>query len=238
MHIMIIGASKGLGRALVEGIGGTADTVIGVSRQRPHTLQSTTGATLQWVEADMSNPQVAVQALAEAAPHTVDVLIYNLGIWEEQAFSDHYSFLNDSDQGLQRLVDVNITATLLVLKRLMPHLLRSHKAQVILTGSTSALRQSGRPEVAFGASKFALNGIADSLREGFREQGLAVSVLQLGYLNTEDAFSVPVEQAAARDAGHTVPVHDVVSVVRTMLSLSDASFIRELVMPARFDPRF
>ena len=238
MNIMIIGASKGLGRALVEGVGDTGDTIIGVSRQRPHDIQSINGATIGWIEADMSQPVQAVNALAAAAPQAIDVLIYNLGIWETQAFSDAYNFLNDSDDSLQQLVEVNITATLLALKRLMPNVLRSDKTHVILTGSTSALRQSGRPEVAFGASKFALSGMADALREGFREQGLKVSVLQLGYLNTDDALSVPVTEAAARDEGHTVPVHDVVSVVRMMLALSDASFIRELVLPARYDERF
>lgn len=238
MNIMIIGASKGLGRALVEGVGSAGDTVIGVSRQRPQDVQSLNSAAIAWIEADMSHPVQAVNTLAAAAPSTIDVLIYNLGIWEAQAFSDAYNFLNDSDDSLQQLVEVNITATLLALKRLMPNVLRSNKAQVILTGSTSALRQSGRPEVAFGASKFALSGMADALREGFRTQGLKVSVLQLGYLNTEDALSVPVVEAAVRDEGHTVPVHDVVSVVRTMLALSDASFIRELVLPARYDERF
>lgn len=238
MNIMIIGASKGLGRALVAGVGGAGDTVIGVSRQRPHNIRSLNGATIGWIEADISHPVQAVNTLAASAPHAIDVLIYNLGIWEAQAFSDAYNFLNDSDDSLQQLVEVNITATLLALKRLMPNVLRSDKVQVILTGSTSALRQSGRPEVAFGASKFALSGMADALREGFREQGLKVSVLQLGYLNTEDALSVPVAEAAARDEGHTVPVHDVVSVVRMILTLSDASFIRELVLPARYDERF
>lgn len=238
MHIMVIGASKGLGRALVEGVGTAGDTVVGVSRQRPHSVQSENGATVTWVEADMSHPVAAADALAAAAPHAIDVLIYNVGIWEAKAFSEDYNFLEDSDESIQQLVGVNITATLLVLKRLLPHVLRSDKAQVILTGSTSALRQSGRPEVAFGSSKFALNGIADSLREGFRGQGLKVSVLQLGYLNTEDSLSVPVSEAAARDEGHTVPVHDVVSVVRTMLTLSDASFMREVLLPARYDERF
>lgn len=96
------------------------------------------------------------------------------------------------------MVHTNITATIVLLKRLVPRLLASSKPQLILTGSISGLRRSGRPEVTFSASKFALNGIADALREGFREQGLAVTALQLGYSNTCDGLSVPQPDAAAR----------------------------------------
>ncbi|MBN3816272.1 SDR family oxidoreductase [Paraburkholderia sp. Se-20369] len=238
MKIMIIGASKGLGRALVEGVCSPGDTVIGVSRKRPEALALPETVDLQWIEADMASPADAVAQIAQAAPAELDVLIYNLGIWEEKAFTDAYAFLDDSDDTIANLVNVNVTATLLLLKRLVPRLLHAAKPQLFLTGSTSALRQSGRPEVAFGASKFALNGIADALREGFRSSRLAVTCLQLGYLNTDDALSVPLEDAAARGEGQLVPVHDVVAVVRTLLHLSSASFVRELVMPAIDDERF
>jgi NAD(P)-dependent dehydrogenase (short-subunit alcohol dehydrogenase family) len=100
------------------------------------------------------------------------------------------------------------------------------------------LRQSGRPEVAFGASKTALNGIADALREGFREQRLAVTTLQLGYLNTTDDLSTDRDAAARRGEGTLIPLHDVVTVVEAITKLSDASFVRELVLPAILDPRF
>ncbi|MDU4255518.1 SDR family oxidoreductase [Pseudomonas sp.] len=238
MNILIVGASRGLGRALAEGLGQPGDTLIGVSRRRPASLEVPAGVELQWIEADLAEPAVALAAIEAQAPTGIDVLLCNVGIWEEHAFSERYSFLADTDESIARLVDVNITATLLLLKRLVPRMLESHRPQLILTGSTSALRQSGRPEVAFGASKFALTGMADALREGFREWNLAVTVLQLGDLNTEDPLSMPLAEAARRGAGHQVPVHDVVRMVDALLRLSCASFVRELVLPAIRDPRF
>lgn len=62
--------------------------------------------------------------------------------------------------------------------------------------------------------------------------------LQLGYLNTDDALSVPVSEAAARGDGELVPVHDVVAMVRALLQLSPSGFVRELVLPAIADPRY
>lgn len=239
MNYLIIGASKGLGKAFVEGLGQAGDQIVGVSRKRATDLDLPAGVTLDWIEADLSQPLAAAQAIAQQAPETLDVLIYNLGIWEELAFTDDYRFENDADAQIMAMVNTNITAALLLIKHLMPKLLRSSsKPQLILTGSTSGLRQSGRPEVAFGASKFALTGMADALREGYRDAGLAVTSLQLGYLNTDDALATPVATAAARGDGGLIPVHDVVAMVRALTRLSNASFVRELVLPAIADERF
>ncbi len=120
MKLMVIGASKGLGRAFVEGLCAKGDTVIGVSRHRPCGIACPDGVTLQWIEADLSRPTVAADHIAAQAPADIDVLIHNLGIWEDKAFSDEYAFLDESDAALTKLVDVNITATLLLLQRLLP----------------------------------------------------------------------------------------------------------------------
>lgn len=238
MKILIVGAGRGLGRAFVEGLAQAGDTVIGVSRSQPSDLALPIGVDLQWIAADLSEPLLASRQIETVLPKQLDVVICNVGIWEEKAFSTDYDFLNDSDEQIIQMMNVNLTSTILLLKRLIPHLLKSAKPQLILTGSTSALARSGRPEVAFGVSKFGLNGIADALREGFRDQRLAVTCLQLGYLNTDDDLSVPLAQAHQRGDGQLIPVHDVVKLVQTLLQLSPSSYVRELVLPAILDKRF
>ncbi|QLI81135.1 SDR family oxidoreductase [Chitinibacter fontanus] len=238
MKILVVGAGRGLGRAFVEGLAQAGDTVIGVSRTRPSDLELAAGVELQWIAADLSETLVACNKIEQALPEQLDVVICNVGIWEEKAFSHEYDFLADSDEQIIQMMNVNLTSTILLLKRLIPRLLKSTKPQLILTGSTSALARSGRPEVAFGASKFGLNGIADALREGFRDHGLAVTCLQIGDLNTEDAFSVPVAQASQRGHGKLIPVHDVVKLVQALLQLSPSSYVRELVLPPILDQHF
>lgn len=193
---------------------------------------------IRWISTDLSDPQSAAQTIELEAPDVIDTLIYNVGIWEPEAFGEDYSFLSQSDTTSLELIGVNVSSTILILRRLLPRLLASSNPRLILTGSTSGLPGNGRQEVAFGASKTALTGIASALREGFRSQRLGVTLLQLGYLNTDDTLSVPVDQAAARGDGEFVPLHDVVAMVRTMLSLSPSSFVRELVLPAVKDSRF
>ncbi|KAB0494806.1 SDR family oxidoreductase [Pseudomonas vancouverensis] len=239
MKTMVIGASKGLGRALMEGLGNAGDTLIGVSRTRPDNLNPMAGVELRWVEADLGQPDKAARVIEQAVVDGgLDTLIYNLGIWEDLAFDPAYAFLADRDEQLQDIITCNVTSPILLIKRLLPVLLESANPRIILTGSTSGLTQSGRPEVAFGASKFALRGIADALREGYRAQRLGVTCLNLGNLNTEDALSVPRAQAEQRGEGSLIPVHDVVQIVRMTLSLSSASFVKELTLPAIDDERF
>lgn len=239
MNILVVGASKGLGRAFIEGLGHAGDTLIGVSRTRPEGLVCEAEHPVRWVEADLMNPAKAAHAIEHAVVDDgLDTLIYNLGIWEESAFDPAYDFLDSPDDELQAIVSCNISATILLIKRLLPLLLKSPHPRIILTGSTSGLPQSGRPEVAFGASKFALRGIAETLREGYRQQRLAVTCLSLGYLNTEDRLSTPRDLAAQRGEGQLIPVHDVVQVVRMILSLSSASYVKELTLPAILDERF
>ncbi|QBJ96364.1 SDR family oxidoreductase [Rhodococcus sp. ABRD24] len=232
-RVVVVGGSRGLGRALVDGLSGDGHDVLGVSRRcpGPHYARS-------WIEADLGDPLIAAETVDRSLTGPVDILIYNIGLWEESAFGPDYRFVEQSDTETMSLIDTNITAAILLLKRLVPRMIGQAQPRVFLTGSTSGLSRSGRPEVAFGASKFALNGIADALREGFRADGLAVTVLQLGYLNTDDGLDVPRETAVARGGGTLIPVHDVVDIVRSIMSLSSASSVRELTLTAIRDERF
>lgn len=236
-RILVVGASRGLGRALVEGLPAPGDTIIGVSRRAPTDIELPQNVELQWIEADMSNPAAAVQAISEGAPSKLDVIIYNLGIWENRAFEDDYRFARDADTEIIDMINVNITGAILTLKHLVDRLENSDKPQVILTGSTSAHRQCGRPEVTFGACKHALNGIADALREGYRDRRLAVTCLQLGYLNTDEMPSM-MAQNASDASGEMIPLADVVTMTRALMTLSPSSFVRELTLPAILDDRF
>ena len=75
MKIMIVGASRGLGRALTDGLLHDGHAVIGVSRQRPADLDIADGTQLQWIAADMADPAEAVARIARAAPDDLDAVI-------------------------------------------------------------------------------------------------------------------------------------------------------------------
>ena len=75
MRILIVGASKGLGKAFVEGLAGDDDTVTGISRNRPKDLQLQTEAKVDWISVDMSNSIQASNIIEKLAPTELDVII-------------------------------------------------------------------------------------------------------------------------------------------------------------------
>lgn len=63
MKILIVGASKGLGKAFVEGLCQAGDQVISVSRQRPSDIALPAGVQLDWIEANLGQPLETAQLI-------------------------------------------------------------------------------------------------------------------------------------------------------------------------------
>lgn len=228
--VLIYGASQGLGRYLFQRMEEDAHyTPLGISRKRPNGVDDD-----RWITADLANPLHARSTVIQALGNTaLDTVIYNVGVWEELAFEPAYNFLNDRPEHIHSMVQTNISSCILQIHALLPKLLKSERPHIVFTGSTSALDNTGRPEVTFNASKFALRGIAQALRAGFRQKSLAVTVLNLGYLQTETALQT--EEPAAPAHGNLLPLEDVWKILHTLLNLSTASCPLEVNLPAMLD---
>lgn len=71
-----------------------------------------------------------------------------------------------------------------------------------MIGSTWGLDNHNGKEVTFSATKYALRGIAQSLRETLREDKIAISVINLGYLATEFPLTVSVDEVIEKVMGN------------------------------------
>lgn len=85
-HILIVGASRGLGAAFNLGLPEQGDTVCLISRSQPQNLERNDGVKRIWIEADLSSKDASHKIASALSGHKLDVLIYNAGIWEEHAF--------------------------------------------------------------------------------------------------------------------------------------------------------
>ncbi|EJD6041022.1 SDR family oxidoreductase [Providencia rettgeri] len=228
---LIYGVSKGLGKALVEGIPTNEELVYGVSRSKPPFEQSN----FTWLPADLNDSQSANIIKDKVKEQPINTLIYNVGIWENLAFSDDYLFETTDDLELLNIIQTNISACLLNLKMLLPNLRSAENSKIILIGSTWGLDNHNGKEVAFSATKYALRGIVQSLRETLREDKIGISIINLGYLATEYPLSVPVAEVIEKSHGQLIPLQDVVNAVRFILSTSNATCVKEITMPAMMD---
>ncbi len=222
MNILITGASKGLGESFARHLGREGDTLWLVSRSRPSTLDQTDGIARHWLEADLTATGVH-QNIASRVP-ALDVLIHNAATWESMAFSHQFDFLAVPEVETRAIIELNLTAPILLTQALLPVLKTSSNPKIILIGSINGLENSGMPEVAYNATKFGLRGMAHALRETLRADRIGVSIINPGSIGWD---------GTAQD--FLIPPMDIVNLTRTILESSRFGVIKEIDMPAMMD---
>lgn len=234
-RILIVGASRGLGAALAEGVPTPGDVVWLVSRGQPQDLEKEDGITRHWVPLDLRDTAAPDHLAAALQGDQLDIIIYNAGIWESTAFSAAYEFDQIPPQENNDIFKVNLIAPVNILQRLLPHIRQAENGKIILIGSTSGLGNTRSPEVAYNASKFGLRGVAQGLREILRPHHIGVTVINPGSINTTTPLSAGVGAAGAF-AEDLIPLGDLITMVNAVLSLSKYSCVKEINIPAMRDP--
>ncbi|MCR8980763.1 SDR family NAD(P)-dependent oxidoreductase [Brevibacillus laterosporus] len=232
---LIFGASKGLGDAFVKGLPNSGDQVWIVSRSRPNSLDINDGVQRIWLEVDLSQ-QNKINMITETLQNErIDVLIYNVGVWEKEGFEDHYDFEHDDPEDIATIININITSTITYIQALLPNLRKSESGKIVLIGSTAGLDNTNNSQVSFVTSKFGLRGITNALREHVRKDGIAVTCINPGELAAEIPYEAGAEKAIAEYNGTRIPVQGIVSLVKCVVSLSKVSCVKEIHVPAITD---
>lgn len=226
MNILITGASRGLGDAFSRGLGQLEDTLWLVSRNSPPSLQLEDGVRRHWIEADLSSAGVH-EHVARSLKSDLDVIIHNAGIWESTAFSSQYNFQEVPEAETRAVLEVNLIAPILLTQALLPKLQNSSNPKIVLIGSINGLENSNMPEVAYSASKFGLRGVAHALREHLRSAQIGVTVINPGSIAWTGNL-------ARKDL---IPPNDIVRLTRAVLETSRRTVIKEIDLPAMFDPQ-
>ncbi|MFB7817077.1 SDR family NAD(P)-dependent oxidoreductase [Paenibacillus chitinolyticus] len=232
---LIFGASKGLGDAFVKGLPEHGDQVWIVSRSRPGSLDLNDGIKRIWIAADLAQPDVAQVISKGIQTEKIDVLVYNVGIWEKEGFEAQYTFDKDEPSDIANIINVNITSTITCIQAALPNLRKSDAGKIILIGSTAGLDHTNNNQVSFVASKFGLRGITHALREHVRKDGIAVTCVNPGELAAEIPYEDGVDKAIAEYSGTRIPVQDIVSIVKCVVNLSRVSCVKEIHIPAMSD---
>ena len=221
-NLVIVGASRGIGAAVAEHLISRTDRLITVSRS-PSTLG-------QWIQADVSKKEGIETIYRAIGSSAIDGLLYMGGIWEERAFTEEYSFENCSDEDIENVLLVNLLAPIRLVKSLLPSLRKSANPKIIFMGSTSGLDNFPAREVANSASKFGLRGVVHALREELRQDKIAVTIINPGYVATPEVLSDLKE--AGEPEENAIPISDLLNVIDCVLSLSRSTCIKEIQLPA------
>lgn len=158
-RILLTGASGGIGQALAEALCREGAHLLLAARQHDalQQLARRFPGHIETVQADIATP-AGRDAVAEAAGRfRPDCLINAAGVNHFALFEQH------DDEAIARIIDLNVTGTLLLTHRLLPLLKRQKKALLVNLGSTFG--SIGFPGyTAYCASKFALRGFSEALR--------------------------------------------------------------------------
>lgn len=220
--IVVAGGSRGIGLAVAEHFAPKSRRLLAVSRQR--------APVGEWVSADLSSLSGVELVVEAVGSDTLDALLYMGGTWETNAFTSQYSFENCSDEDITRVIAVNLIAPIRLVKALLPALRHSKNPKVMFMGSLSGRDNFSGREVANSASKFGLRGAVHALREELRSQQIGVTVINPGNVGTPEVLADLA--AGGLLGGNAIPLSDLLSIIDCVLSLSRATCVKEIDLPA------
>lgn len=211
--VLITGASSGLGRALALWYARAGWQVFALARSAPALQQLVSdagGAKLHPLVADLTEPAQLQAAIAQISERTgqLDLAVLNAGSCEyvDAGALDLAAF--ERTFALNVLAQVRCIQALLPLLRFAGHMSLQRPPQLALVSSLAWHFPFSRAE-AYGASKAALSYLADSLRLDLAADGIAVCLIEPGFVDTpltrKNDFAMPfllsADDAAGRIAG-------------------------------------
>ena len=178
----ITGAGRGFGMDITEAVLNSGDNVVATVRSKPEALAEKFGnnANLHIVVLDTTNEIQAVEAAASGIAKfgKIDVLVNNAG----------YGLLSAVEEATSKEVfnnfNVNVFGVLNVTRAILPYMRKNLSGHLINISSIGGLRASFGWGV-YGASKFAIEGITESLAAELAPLGIHATVVAPGFFRTD-----------------------------------------------------
>lgn len=186
---LVTGASRGIGKAIVEQFLAEGAEVWGLSTREPADLAERIAAAqgrLHWVVADLSQLS-GIEALVEGLQKEVggfDILVNNAGITK-----DGLAF-RMSLEDFQKVLDVNLTAAFLIARTVGREMIRKKAGAIINMSSVVGLHGNGG-QANYAASKAGLIGLTKSLAQELASRNVRVNAIAPGYIVTDMTEAIP-----------------------------------------------
>jgi 3-oxoacyl-[acyl-carrier protein] reductase len=187
--VLVTGASRGIGRAVALAFAAAGERVAVHHRDSPELAEQTRAALAgdghTVVRGDLADPEAVRSFVAAAAEALggIDVLVNNAAVFAPRHPPAEVTY-EQWQQAWSRIVGVNLLGAANATFCALPHLRRSRSGRVVNVSSRGAFR--GEPEVpAYGATKAALNALGQSLALALAGDGIAVSTVAPGFVETD-----------------------------------------------------
>ncbi|MFK4790185.1 SDR family oxidoreductase [Microbacterium sp. ZW T5_56] len=178
---IVTGASSGIGAEIAVDLARDR-TVIAIGRDHERLTEVAARAadgTIIPLVLDLSDPTRIETALADL--HRVDALVHGA------ALLPHSTAATATVSLWREMLDVNVVAPAELTRVLLPRL-REKRGTVVFIGS-GASRRAAAGHVVYGATKHALQALADALRQELEPDGVRVSTVSPGPTATAGALA-------------------------------------------------
>lgn len=192
---VVTGATRGIGRAICEGLLEQGATVIGVYGGNEEAADvfakqcGVYGERLQLSKVDVSDYQ-AVAAFYEALEQqfdTMDILINNAGVRQDGVLA----MMQEAQW--QRVIDVNLTGGYIMAKFAVPLMMKQKYGRIIfITSPMGRLGFAGQANYA--ASKAGQVGLMKSLAKEVAKRKITVNCVSPGFIDTDFIGDLREEQ--------------------------------------------
>ncbi len=178
--VLLTGATGGIGQALARDLHGRGAELVLTGRRTEvlEPLAAEVGA--RSLAVDLSDPAQIDRLVAEAGE--VDILVANAALSGVGLLEDY------SIEEIDRVLDVNLRAPIVLARALAPAMARRGAGHLLFVSSLSGKTASARSSL-YNATKFGLRGFAHGLRPDLRSSGVGVSVVCPGFIRDAGLFA-------------------------------------------------
>ncbi|GFH41206.1 SDR family NAD(P)-dependent oxidoreductase [Lactococcus insecticola] len=176
--IVITGATGDIARELIRQL--SDDRLILLSRNVSALETLVDHQNLHLYQVDLSD-EAALSATCQAISDkfgAVDILVNNAG------YGDFKSFLSFSDTEIKQMFAVNVFALMQVTRSFLPNMLAQKSGQIVNIASIASHLPTAKSSI-YAASKFAVRGFSDALRQEVVADNIKVLVVNTGPVKTK-----------------------------------------------------
>lgn len=190
MHILVTGATRGIGRALVTEFNTAGHLATGTCRGKPP-------VTGRWLSMDVTDPRSIQNAAHDWGSTSLDLLVCNAGVLMDrnEKLDTGYPASMWAD-----MLDVNVTGVFLTIQAFLPALRRAKDAKIaIISSHMGSSTHAPGHSLIYRASKAAALNLGRNLAAELLPEGIPVGIYHPGWVKTDMGGSgadVPAETSA------------------------------------------